>query len=47
MSGIMTEYWVNSEMKKMSMFFTLMVIIINKIFNSIMSSDEFYVLEKI
>jgi hypothetical protein len=45
MSSIMTKDWVDSEMKKMSMFFTLMVIIINKIFNSIVSSDELYVLE--
>jgi hypothetical protein len=45
MSGIMTKDWVDSEMKKMSMFFTLMVIIINKIFNSIVSSDELYILE--
>jgi hypothetical protein len=41
----MTKDWVDSEMKKMSMFFTLMVIIINKIFNSIVSSDELYILE--
>ena len=47
MSGVMTEDWVDSKMKQMSVFFTLMIIIINKIFNSVVRSDEFYILKKI
>lgn len=47
MSGVMTEDWIDSKMKQMSVFFTLMIIIINKIFNSIVRSDEFYILKQI
>ena len=45
MSGVMSKYWVDGEMKKMSMFFTLMIIIINKILHCIMSPNELYVLK--
>ena len=45
MSSVMAEDRVDSEMEQVSVFFTLMIIIINKIFNSVVCSDEFYILQ--
>ena len=46
MSGIMTKDRVQSKVIEASMFFSLMVIIVNKILHGIMSTNEFNVLER-
>lgn len=47
MSRKMTKDGVDSKMKEMCMFFALMVVVINEIFDSVMSPDELYFLKNI